>query len=381
MDVSLEVINKSFGSVRVLKDVSLKFPSRKFVTLLGPSGCGKTTLLRMIAGLETVDSGIIRFGEKVVNRLAPRDRNIAMVFQSYALYPQMSVGQNLAYGLRVRGTPKEARAAAVERVARILEIEHLLDRRPAQLSGGQRQRVALGRAMVRKPDIFLMDEPLSNLDARLRITMRAELRRFHLDLGATTVYVTHDQLEAMTMSDHVAVMNGGVVQQFGSPAEVYGHPANLFVAGFIGSPPMNLIHGAIELEHGAPTFASEHARVSLRHLADRVHAGQRVVLGARPQDLRLVPSAAEGNAHGRVWVVELVGSEKLVDIDLGDKRRLTVQVRADAPVLEDEAVHVGIDPHDVHVFDAETAQRVSGGERAVPPFPAVSARSHVSTSG
>jgi ABC-type sugar transport system ATPase subunit len=201
MDVSLEVINKSFGSVRVLKDVSLKFPSRKFVTLLGPSGCGKTTLLRMIAGLETVDSGIIRFGEKVVNRLAPRDRNIAMVFQSYALYPQMSVGQNLAYGLRVRGTPKEARAAAVERVARILEIEHLLDRRPAQLSGGQRQRVALGRAMVRKPDIFLMDEPLSNLDARLRITMRAELRRFHLDLGATTVYVTHDQLEAMTMSD------------------------------------------------------------------------------------------------------------------------------------------------------------------------------------
>ena len=236
MDVSLEVINKSFGSVRVLKDVSLKFPSRKFVTLLGPSGCGKTTLLRMIAGLETVDSGIIRFGEKVVNRLAPRDRNIAMVFQSYALYPQMSVGQNLAYGLRVRGTPKEARAAAVERVARILEIEHLLDRRPAQLSGGQRQRVALGRAMVRKPDIFLMDEPLSNLDARLRITMRAELRRFHLDLGATTVYVTHDQLEAMTMSDHVAVMNGGVVQQFGTPAEVYGHPANLFVAGLHRKP-------------------------------------------------------------------------------------------------------------------------------------------------
>ena len=262
MDVSLEVINKSFGSVRVLKDVSLKFPSRKFVTLLGPSGCGKTTLLRMIAGLETVDSGIIRFGEKVVNRLAPRDRNIAMVFQSYALYPQMSVGQNLAYGLRVRGTPKEVRAAAVERVARILEIEHLLDRRPAQLSGGQRQRVALGRAMVRKPDIFLMDEPLSNLDARLRITMRAELRRFHLDLGATTVYVTHDQLEAMTMSDHVAVMNGGVVQQFGSPAEVYGHPANLFVAGFIGSPPMNLIHGAVELENGAPDVR-ERARQSV----------------------------------------------------------------------------------------------------------------------
>ncbi|MCD6070936.1 MAG: ugpC 2 [Microvirga sp.] len=381
MDVSLEAINKSFGSVRVLKDVSLQFPSRKFVTLLGPSGCGKTTLLRMIAGLEIVDSGIIRFGEKVVNRLAPRDRNIAMVFQSYALYPQMSVGQNLAYGLRVRGTPKEARTEAVARVARILEIDHLLDRRPAQLSGGQRQRVALGRAMVRKPDIFLMDEPLSNLDARLRITMRAELRRFHLDLGATTVYVTHDQLEAMTMSDHVAVMNGGVVQQFGTPAQVYGHPANLFVAGFIGSPPMNLIRGVVEADNGLPTFASEHARVSLPHLAHRLHAGQRVVLGARPQDLRLVPSAAEGSAHGRVWVVELVGSEKLVDVDLGDKRRLTVQVRADAPILEDEAVHVGIEASDVHVFDAESGQRVSGGEAVGSPTTTVSARSRVSSSG
>src|ERR671913_153475 len=272
MHVNLEAINKSFGSVRVLKDVSLQFPSRKFVTLLGPSGCGKTTLLRMVAGLESVDSGVTPFGEDPFNRLAPRDRNIAMVFQSYALYPQMSVRQNLAYGLRVRGTPKAPRAEAVERVARILEIENLLERRPAQLSGGQRQRVALGRAMVRKPDIFLMDEPLSNLDARLRITMRAELRRFHLDLGATTVYVTHDQLEAMTMSDHVAVMNGGVVQQFGTPAEVYGQPANLFVAGFIGSPPMNLIPGAVEAGNEVPTFASEHARVSLPHLAHRLHA-------------------------------------------------------------------------------------------------------------
>jgi multiple sugar transport system ATP-binding protein len=381
MDVSLEAINKSFGSVRVLKDVSLRFPSRKFVTLLGPSGCGKTTLLRMIAGLETVDSGLIRFGENVVNRLAPRDRNIAMVFQSYALYPQMSVGQNLAYGLRVRGTPKEARTEAVERVARILEIDHLLHRKPAQLSGGQRQRVALGRAMVRKPDIFLMDEPLSNLDARLRITMRAELRRFHLDLGATTVYVTHDQLEAMTMSDHVAVMNGGVVQQFGTPAAVYAHPANLFVAGFIGSPPMNLITGVVELEHGVPTFASERARVSLRHLGSGLHEGQRVVLGARPQDLRLVSSEAEGNAHGRVWVVELVGSEKLVDVDLGNRCRLTVQVRADAPVFEDQAAHVGINPCDVHVFDAETGQRVSGCEAAVPSLPSVSAKSRVRSAG
>jgi ABC-type sugar transport system ATPase subunit len=361
MEVSLEAIDKSFGSVRVLKDVSLRFSSRKFTTLLGPSGCGKTTLLRMVAGLESVDSGVIRFGDRVVNRLAPRDRNIAMVFQSYALYPQMTVRQNLAYGLRVRGTPKEIRAEAVERVARILEIDHLLGRRPAQLSGGQRQRVALGRAMVRKPDIFLMDEPLSNLDARLRITMRAELRRFHLDLNATTVYVTHDQLEAMTMSDHIAIMDAGIVQQFGTPAEVYGRPANLFVAGFIGSPPMNLMPGAVEARDGVPTFANEHMTVPLRGLADRLKAGQQVVLGVRPQDLPLVPAPAQGSTAGRVWVVELVGSEKLVEVELGAKRRLTVQVRADFNVREDEAVHVRIDPDRVHVFDAETGLRVSGG--------------------
>src|SRR5918995_5674693 len=316
MDVRLERINKSFGSVQFWKDIALVFPSRKFVTLLGPSGCGKTTLLRMIAGLEPVSSGTIRFGDRVVNHLMPRDRNIAMVFQSYALYPQMTVRRNLGYGLRVRGTPKPEIDEAVDRVARILEVDHLLDRKPAQLSGGQRQRVALGRAMVRRPDIFLMDEPLSNLDARLRITMRAELRRFHLDLSATTVYVTHDQLEAMTMSDHIAIMDAGIVQQFGTPAEVYGRPANLFVAGFIGSPPMNLMPGRIEAENGVPVFANEQSRVPLRHLTQRLQVGQHVVLGARPQDLHLASSTDEASAHGRVWVVELVGSEKLVDIDL-----------------------------------------------------------------
>jgi ABC-type sugar transport system ATPase subunit len=361
MDVSLEAINKSFGPVRVLKDISLHFPSRKFVTLLGPSGCGKTTLLRMVAGLESVDSGVIRFGDRVVNRLAPRDRNIAMVFQSYALYPQMTVRRNLAYGLRVRGTPRDVRAEAVERVARILEIDHLLDRRPAQLSGGQRQRVALGRAMVRKPDIFLMDEPLSNLDARLRITMRAELRRFHLDLSATTVYVTHDQLEAMTMSDHVAIMNGGIVQQFGTPAEVYGRPANLFVAGFVGSPPMNLVSGLVEARDQVPTFVNEDAAVALPRLAARLRPGQQVILGVRPQDLRLVTDQAQGSAAGRVWVVELVGSEKLVEVELGAKRRMTVQVRADAKVREDDTARLQIDPDRVHVFDAGTGIRVPEG--------------------
>jgi ABC-type sugar transport system ATPase subunit len=359
MDVTLEGINKAFGSVQVLKDVHLRFPSLKFVTLLGPSGCGKTTLLRMVAGLETVDSGVIRFGDRVVNRLAPRERNIAMVFQSYALYPQMSVRQNLAYGLRVRGTPKGARDQTVERVARILEIDHLLDRRPAQLSGGQRQRVALGRAMVRDPDIFLMDEPLSNLDARLRITMRAELRRFHLDLGATTIYVTHDQLEAMTMSDHIAVMNAGVVQQFGTPAEVYATPANLFVAGFIGSPPMNLIPGIVEARNGGPSFQSEHVAVPLPKLENQLRPGQPVVLGIRPQDLTL---SHEGQVNGRVWVVELVGSEKLVDVEVGSKRRIIVQVRADAGIREEDPVRIRIDPDCAQLFDEATGRRIAVGQ-------------------
>ena len=365
MQVTIEGINKSFGSVRVLTNVSLQFPSRKFVTLLGPSGCGKTTLLRMIAGLETVDGGIIRFGDQVVNQLAPRDRNIAMVFQSYALYPQMTVRQNLGYGLRVRGIAKEARAEAVERVARILEIDHLLDRRPAQLSGGQRQRVALGRAMVRSPDIFLMDEPLSNLDARLRIAMRAELRRFHLDLNATTIYVTHDQLEAMTMSDHIAVLNGGIVQQFGTPADVYATPANLFVAGFIGNPPMNLLPCRVALRNGSLLATSEDIDIEIAHFQGHVAPEQNVVLGIRPQDLALTTEMGASTANGRVWVVELVGSEKLVDVDFGNRRRLIIQARADTLVREEDEVRVRIPPDRVHLFDRQTGRRIISNSSAV----------------
>jgi ABC-type sugar transport system ATPase subunit len=354
MDVQLERINKNFGSVEVLKDIDLLFPSRKFVTLLGPSGCGKTTLLRMIAGLETVTSGTIRFGGTVVNGLMPRDRNIAMVFQSYALYPQMTVRRNLGYGLRVRGTPKPQIVEAVDRVARILEIDHLLDRKPAHLSGGQRQRVALGRAMVRRPDIFLMDEPLSNLDAKLRVTMRGELRRFHMDLAATTIYVTHDQLEAMTMSDLIAVMHGGIVQQFGTPAEVYSQPANLFVAGFIGSPPMNFLNGAIAAADGGPAFSSPNLILPLPQFPEAVEPGRKAVLGVRPQDLELVTAGVPDAAQGRVWVVELLGSEKLVEVELADRSRITVQVRADTPVTVDDMMGVRFDPQRVHIFDAES---------------------------
>jgi ABC-type sugar transport system ATPase subunit len=285
----------------------------------------------------------------VVNEVAPRDRNIAMVFQSYALYPQMTVRRNLGYGLRVRKTPKAEMDAAIERVAKILEISHLLDRKPAQLSGGQRQRVALGRAMVRQPDIFLMDEPLSNLDAKLRVTMRAELRRFHIDLGATTIYVTHDQLEAMTMSDMIAVMHGGIVQQFGTPTDVYGKPANLFVAGFIGSPPMNFIRGQLA---GGPTATFTAADVTLPLPGLTAIEPRDVVLGIRPQDLLLGAEDDASALRGRVWVVELLGSEKLVEVSYGDRSRLTVQVRADTNVNVDDPVGVRFNPKRVHLFDA-----------------------------
>lgn len=352
MEVRLERINKKFGSVHVLKDVDLIFPSRKFVTLLGPSGCGKTTLLRMIAGLEEVTAGSIRFGGREVNKLTPRDRNIAMVFQSYALYPQMTVRRNLGYGLRVRGIPNIEIDQTVERVARILEIDHLLDRKPAQLSGGQRQRVALGRAMVRKPDIFLMDEPLSNLDAKLRVTMRGELRRFHLDLNATTIYVTHDQLEAMTMSDFVAVMHQGVVQQFGTPADVYRSPANLFVAGFIGSPPMNFLSGVIQ----AGRFTVSDAKLPLPVLPGAVKMDHSAVLGVRPQDLTLVEEWGTDTFSGTVSLVELLGSEKLVEMQLAGQKRISVQVRENTVLKMGDTVFAQFDPQRVHIFDAETGQ-------------------------
>jgi len=325
-DVVIRGLSKAFGSNQVLKALDLRVPSRQFVTLLGPSGCGKTTLLRLIAGLP------------------PGERNIAMVFQSYALYPTMDVARNIGYGLEVRGTPKAERAEKIGAVAKVLEIGHLLLRKPKQLSGGQRQRVALGRAMSRRPDIFLMDEPLSNLDAKLRAAMRGELRRFHLDLGTTTVYVTHDQLEAMTMSDLVVVMNEGVVQQIGTPEEVYGRPANLFVAGFIGTPPMNLIPA--QVQDGVLTVAGVPLRLPLP-------AGlpADVVLGVRPQDVTIGRHGEEGTIPGKVWMVELIGSERLIEVEIAPKVRVTAEVRASHRATLDEALSVRPDPAHLHVFD------------------------------
>ncbi len=348
-DVLVRGLSKSFGTNRVLKALDLTVPSRQFVTLLGPSGCGKTTLLRLIAGLETATAGEIRFGGRRVDGLPPGERNIAMVFQSYALYPTMDVARNIGYGLEVRGTPKPERREKVGAVARVLEIAHLLARKPRQLSGGQRQRVALGRAMARRPDIFLMDEPLSNLDAKLRAAMRGELRRFHLDLGTTTVYVTHDQLEAMTMSDLVVVMNEGVVQQIGTPEEVYARPANLFVAGFIGTPPMNLLparnEGGVLMVAGAK-------------LPIPVPAGtpEELVLGIRPQDVAVTAPGEAGAIPGTVWNVELIGSERLIEVEIAPKLRVTAEVRASHRAAIDEAAAVRPDPAQAHLFDPATGR-------------------------
>jgi ABC-type sugar transport system ATPase subunit len=350
-DVVVQGLSKSFGSNQVLKALDLRVPSRQFVTLLGPSGCGKTTLLRMIAGLEKATAGEIRFGDRRVDTLPPGERNIAMVFQSYALYPTMDVARNIGYGLEVRGTPKPEKQEKVGAVAKVLEILHLLTRKPKQLSGGQRQRVALGRAMVRRPDIFLMDEPLSNLDAKLRATMRGELRRFHLDLGTTTIYVTHDQLEAMTMSDLVVVMNEGVVQQIGTPEEVYGKPANLFVAGFIGTPPMNLIPA--RWQDGVLSVAGTKLPIALP-----AGAPADVTLGVRPQDVSIVPPGTPGAIPGKVWLVELIGSERLIEVEIAPKLRVTAEVRATHRAAIDDAVAIRPDPDHIHIFDPATGQAI-----------------------
>jgi ABC-type sugar transport system ATPase subunit len=341
-----------FGSNNVLKALDLLVPSRQFVTLLGPSGCGKTTLLRLIAGLERGNGGEILFGENRVDHLPPGERNIAMVFQSYALYPTMDVARNIGYGLEVRRIPKPERSEKISTVAKVLEIGHLLLRKPKQLSGGQRQRVALGRAMARRPDIFLMDEPLSNLDAKLRSAMRGELRRFHLDLGTTTIYVTHDQLEAMTMSDLVVVMNEGIVQQIGTPEEVYSKPANLFVAGFIGTPPMNLFPA---------TNSDGFLKVANTSLPIQISSDlpRELVIGIRPQEVSVVSTDEPGAIPGKVWMVELIGSERLIEVEIAPKLRITAEVRAKHRAAIDDHVAVRLDPTHLHIFDPVTGKALS----------------------
>src|SRR6478672_9707510 len=290
--LTIRDLNKSFGSTAVLKGVNLEVKTGEFVVLVGPSGCGKSTLLAMIAGLESVSAGEIRIGERVVNGVPPKDRDIAMVFQSYALYPTMTVRANITFGMESRGVPKQARMEALTRVAQLLRIESLLDRKPSQLSGGQRQRVAMGRALVRDPALFLFDEPLSNLDAKLRVEMRTEIKKLHQRLGATIVYVTHDQIEAMTLATRIAVMKAGELLQLGTPKEIYENPADLFVAGFMGSPSMNLIparlveaNGGLDVEVTRADGPPATLPLANGHASWHGFAGRDVILGLRPEQI------------------------------------------------------------------------------------------------
>ncbi|MDU8944220.1 ABC transporter ATP-binding protein [Ovoidimarina sediminis] len=344
-DVVLKDIVKSFGSFTAVHGLNLTIRSGEFVSLLGPSGCGKTTTLRMLAGLEFPTSGTISIGDRVVNDVAPGQRDIAMVFQSYALYPHLTVAGNIAYPLKKRGVPKVERAKLVQKTAELLQLTDLLNRKPRQLSGGQQQRVALGRALVREPKVFLLDEPLSNLDAKLRGYMRVELVELHRRLGRTMVYVTHDQLEAMTMSDRIAVMEGGNLQQFAPPTDVYREPANRFVAGFIGTPAMNLIDGALAHESGRWIFEAPGLRLPMPALAASAQAGP-AALGIRPEHV----SFGAGNIGGAVQVVEQTGHENIVVAEIAGNIRITGRAKATEIWKPGEPVQVEFDLAEAHVF-------------------------------
>jgi multiple sugar transport system ATP-binding protein len=350
---SVDVVNarKAYGGVEVIHGVSLSIADGEFVTLVGPSGCGKSTLLRMIAGLESITEGKIKIGPRVVNNLAPRDRDIAMVFQNYALYPHKTVEQNMSFGLKLRNTPRDEIQARVKRAADILHVVPYLSRYPRQLSGGQRQRVAMGRAIVRDPQVFLFDEPLSNLDAQLRVQMRAEIKELHQRLKTTTVYVTHDQIEAMTMADRIVVMRDGVVEQMGAPLELYDRPATLFVAGFIGSPSMNLLKGSVAVK-GKPVFVTEDGVELPLKSAPPNTDGRPCIYGIRPEHL-----AIGGDFKAEVSVVEPTGSETQVFAKVGGHPIVTVfRDRISAQPGETLLLTPNLDA--VHLFDAESGKRL-----------------------
>ncbi len=360
---------KSYGAVEVLHQVDISVQEGEFLVLVGPSGCGKSTLLNMIAGLEDITSGEIAIKNQVVNGVHPSKRNIAMVFQSYALYPNMTVGQNITFGLEMHGVPKPEREKAMADVAKLLQIEQLLDRKPGQLSGGQRQRVAMGRALVRNPDVFLFDEPLSNLDAKLRVDMRTEIKKLHQNLGTTIVYVTHDQIEAMTLSTRIAVMNGGYVQQLGTPKEIYDTPANLFVATFMGSPSMNLIPVKLRVEGNAAyadTTDDQGGKVSLAlyepSAALKSYDGQAVTLGVRPEALTDVEGADHRSSHiervpSTVTVTEPAGSDTFVATTIGGAE-CVARMRADAEVQPGQRAEFAFNMEKAVVFDPKTEVRI-----------------------
>jgi multiple sugar transport system ATP-binding protein len=347
MDIRYDGVSKSFAGTQALAPLTLRVPDGTFLALLGPSGCGKTTALRLLAGLETPSSGRIFIGERNVTHMPPRGRDVAMVFQSYALYPHLKVFDNIAYPLRVRKIDKADRAKQVQEVAELLGLDQLLDRRPRQLSGGQRQRVALARAIIRRPQAFLMDEPLSNLDAQLRLQMRVEIKRLQRELGATTLYVTHDQVEAMTMADLIAVMRDGKLQQLASPAELYARPANLFVARFCGSPPMNVLDGNV----AGGRFTNTRGSVPLQQAAQPGAAK----LGFRPEHAGLTGPGAPDSFDGEIYVVEPLGNETLVTVDL-DGTLVNIREPADFSGSVGDRCAVRPLPHHLHLFDDATGE-------------------------
>ncbi|WP_413219643.1 ABC transporter ATP-binding protein [Tritonibacter mobilis] len=347
--LELREIHKSYGSFATLKGINLDLESGEFLVLLGASGCGKSTLLSLISGLSDPTSGEMTLNGKTLNGVHPKDRDIAMVFQSYALYPNLSVARNIGFGLEMRGVDRSSREAAVLEAAKVLQVDHLLDRKPADLSGGQRQRVAIGRALVRKPQLFLFDEPLSNLDAKLRMEMRSELKRLHQMLGVTVVYVTHDQIEAMTLASRIAVMREGCIEQLGTPAEIYNRPASRFVAEFMGSPPINILDthqlpDGLEIAQGASFLSG-------------LSASQPVVLGVRPEALKPTPFEGALQWQGVVDLIELTGPEQIVSVMLNDTR-VTATLPADLALTIGQETTLFVDPNRLLFFDAQDGQRI-----------------------
>jgi multiple sugar transport system ATP-binding protein len=361
--VTFDHVTKKYGEVLAVDDLNLAIADGEFMVLVGPSGCGKTTSLRMIAGLEEITDGTLRIGDRVVNDVAPKDRDIAMVFQSYALYPHMSVRDNMAFGLKLRKVPKADIEKRVNDAAGILNLEKLLDRKPKELSGGQRQRVALGRAIVREPAVFLMDEPLSNLDAKLRVQTRAEIARIHQRLGTTTVYVTHDQVEAMTMGSRIAVMSEGLLQQVGTPQVLYDQPSNRFVAGFIGSPSMNFIEGTVEGTGDAARLKGSGdflIPVPGRYRQSMDTSGRRVIIGFRPEHLELteIGGGDGGSFDGRADVVEYLGNEELLHVTAADKDIVAI-VDSSHKVKPGDVLKLYLPLSKLHLFDAESGETLA----------------------
>ncbi len=354
--VDIRNVAKSFGPTDIIRDVNIAVPDGAFVVLVGPSGCGKSTLLRMIAGLEDIDRGEIAIGDRVINDVEPKHRDIAMVFQNYALYPHMTIAENMGFSLRLARQPKAEIDQRVGEAARILGLTDYLHRYPKQLSGGQRQRVAMGRAIVRQPQVFLFDEPLSNLDAKLRVQMRAELKDMHARLQTTTIYVTHDQIEAMTMADLIVVMRGGVVEQFGTPLDLYDFPANMFVGSFIGSPAMNFLEGHVRSVDGAMLFETASGTRLALDAATSELAGRAVTLGIRPEHFSL-STDGQGLA-GTIASIEPTGSETFIVVNLGQDK-VSVLLRQRLIAQPGDPITLAVHPQSTHLFDTTTTTRIT----------------------